>query len=361
VIKMRVLNERGGHFAALRNSTVLIYWPHGLGDWVHLGTILPLLEPSNRYFVTRFGDDFVSVIEGNAYARPLYSGARKLSDGAEQGARHLGIDPRRVAGALMDVALPDWLERHVRLARIDTLFYTDYPEPEGRAAFPFHTKARALAKSLVAAPRIAHFDLSKALASTIDFSVRPEINTFVESVLADYMQPADPLVLLALRGHTNERKAWPPVRARELIALLRARAARATFLLLDEGPVPPELAGAVFSFAELFRGEQPFAAIYKALLARAKLFIGVPAGPLHMASAYGCLPIIGIWQVHHPDWYDELNRNAVHLIGADVVRRGFARRPATVTKPEALKDTCEVVAQAVVPAQAVAARAYELL
>ena len=58
------LREDRGRFAALRDKRVLIYWPHGLGDWVHFGAVAPLLEPSNVYAITRFGDDYVALFEG---------------------------------------------------------------------------------------------------------------------------------------------------------------------------------------------------------------------------------------------------------------------------------------------------------
>src|SRR5215469_13125610 len=83
------MREDRGRFADLRDARVLVYWPHGLGDWVHLSTIAPLLERSNTYAITRFGDDYVSLMDGNRYFTPLYSGVRAPGDGAEQGARHL--------------------------------------------------------------------------------------------------------------------------------------------------------------------------------------------------------------------------------------------------------------------------------
>ena len=45
---VRAMREDRGRFAALRDARVLIYWPHGLGDWVHFGAIAPLLEAIER-------------------------------------------------------------------------------------------------------------------------------------------------------------------------------------------------------------------------------------------------------------------------------------------------------------------------
>ena len=44
----RVFRSAEDGFENVRNAAVLIYWPHGFGDFVFLSTILPLLEPSNR-------------------------------------------------------------------------------------------------------------------------------------------------------------------------------------------------------------------------------------------------------------------------------------------------------------------------
>ena len=72
----RAMREDRGRFAALRGARVLIYWPHGLGDWTHLGAIAPLLEPGNAYAATRFGDDYSSILEGQTSIAMLPSGMR---------------------------------------------------------------------------------------------------------------------------------------------------------------------------------------------------------------------------------------------------------------------------------------------
>src|SRR5579862_1404968 len=83
------MREDAHRFAQLSDARVLIYWPHGLGDWTHLGAIVPLLDPSNSYAVTRFGDDYVSLMEGNRLLTPLFSGVRAPGDGGDRGAKHL--------------------------------------------------------------------------------------------------------------------------------------------------------------------------------------------------------------------------------------------------------------------------------
>ena len=71
---MRLCTHDRGDFASIRKENVLIYWPHGFGDLVGLGYVLPLLEPSNRYWITRFGDDYLSVMDGSEYVTPVFVG-----------------------------------------------------------------------------------------------------------------------------------------------------------------------------------------------------------------------------------------------------------------------------------------------
>lgn len=335
-LRLRVVDERRGRFAALRDSTVLIYWPHGLGDWVHLSVILPMLEPSNRYFITRFGDDFVSVLDGNSYLRTIHSGVNEISDGSEAGARHFGLDFKRIRGTRMDLAVPERFAPAFSTAKIDAVLYTDYPETQGESRFPFHTKARKLLHQLVLPERLACFDLGNPLPSTIDFHVPPEIQALVNARLLGLMEPGERLCVVASGGHTAARKNWNVAQARRFEELLSGRDKRWHFLSPDSNY------GALFSGLGL-----PFALTYKAILVRTDLVVGVPAGPLHMAMAHGGVPSVGIWIAHHPDWYDEPAPHARHLVGSGVV----SGRPATLTKPPAWRHAVRTVDSVQIPAE----------
>ena len=122
---------------------------------------------------------------------------------------------------------------------------------------------------------------------------------------------------------------------------------------MDDEPLGEGAAGFRALFGDL---NEPFARIYKALMMRTDLFVGIPAGPLHLTLARGGVPTVGLWLSHHPDWYDEPNRDAIHLIGRYVRDRGFDRRPATTTKPPSLAhrsrylDTLEIAAEQVIEA-----------
>ncbi len=353
-ITVRALREDRGRFAALRSARVLVYWPHGLGDWVHFASIAPLLEPSNVYAITRFGDDYVSTMEGNRYVRPIFSGVRTPNDGSREGTRHFGIELRRCNGARVHLALSAPLRAPVESFAPDILLWTDYPETEGRTAYPFHTKARNLARLLVARDRLSSLDLSRPLRSTIDFEAPAAVQRLVDERLARFIEPADRLCIISRTGVTAARKNWGDhVQAQELVQRLRRQDSRWRALTMDG----ETLGDGAADFRDLFGDlNEPFARLYKALLARTSLFIGIPAGPLHMAMARTGVPTIGLWLAHHPDWYDEPNPDAVHLIGRYVRERRFDRRPATTTKPPSLfhricyLDTAEIPGELVLEA-----------
>jgi hypothetical protein len=347
------MREDRERFADLRNARVLIYWPHGLGDWVHFSAIAPLLEQSNAYAITRFGDDYVSMMEGNRFFTPLLSGALPPSDGGERGAAHFGITLRECNGRRVSLALPSPLDEEVLQFAPEALLWTDYPETEGRTAYPFHTKARNLARLLVRRERLQGFDLSQPLPSTIDFSVSDDVQHRVDERLAHFAPPGSRIALVSRAGVTASRKNWGDgSEFAQVAAALAQRDPRWRFISMDEETPHPAVAGFRALLGDV--GE-PFARVLKALLARIDLTIAVPAGPLHVAMSRGEIPIVGLWLAHHPDWYDEPNPNAVHLIGRHVRDRGFDRRPATTTKPPSLAHSIEYLDTTNVSAAAVLA------
>lgn len=335
----RAMREDRGRFAAVRGQRVLIYWPHGLGDWTHLGAILPLFEPSNAYAIARFGDDYSSIMEGNRIATALYSGVRAPSDGAARGAAHLGLDAAALNGGPATMVLPPPLDASIAGFAPEALLWTDYPETEGRTAFPYHTKARNLARLVVSAQRLARFDLSQPLRTTIDFSVPVQVQRAVDERLVRLVQSTDRLCVVSRAGVTAARKNWGDAsQPRAFAHALAHEDRRWRFISMDEEDLGDRSAGFRALFADL---DEPFARVYKAVIARSNLFIGVPAGPLHMTMAQGNVPTVGLWLSHHPDWYDEPNPNAIHLVGRYVRERKFHLRPATTTKPASLQHRLE--------------------
>jgi hypothetical protein len=235
----------------------------------------------------------------------------------------------------MRMELPSPFDGEVTRFAPEVLLWTDYPETEGRTSYPFHTKARNLARLLVRPRRLASFDLSKALINTIDFAAPPPTQRLVDERLARFAQPRARLCVISRAGVTAARKNWgDATEARAFVTAMQRTDGRWRFISLDGENLGERVAG----FRELFGDvDEPFARTYKALAARTDLFVGIPAGPLHLTMARGGVPTLGLWLAHHPDWYDEPNPDAIHLIGRHVRDRGFDRRPATTTKPASLR------------------------
>lgn len=328
------MREDRGRFASLRDTRVLVYWPHGLGDWVTFGAVAPLLEPSNAYAITRFGDDYVSVMEDNAIVQPVASGVRQIGDGAAFGKPHFGVRLRDCHGGMLTIDVPPPMDEAVRRFAPDALLWSDYPETEGRTPYPFHTKARNLARLLVRPQRLAGFDLSLPLANSIDFFAPDVTQRRVDERLAQLSPPGTRLAVISRSGFTAARKNWGDgAEAAAFVAALHRHSRDWRAISMDQD----DWGAGSATFRALFGDlDEPFARLYKALTRRIALFVGIPAGPLHFTLARGGVPTIGLWVAHHPDWYDEPNRDAIHLVGSYVRDRGFDRRPASTTKPASL-------------------------
>lgn len=339
-MKLPVYDERHGAFAKLRNRRVLIYWPHGLGDFVHLSYVLPLLEPSNTYYITRFGDDYSHLYDTSDIATPLSTTITRPRDRGNSGPPHLGIDFKRIRNAEMDAVFPEPLQSSVKNAQIDAVLYTDYPEREGRLAFPFHTKARALAKDLVAFDRLATLPLHDKLQSALPFAVSPETAVLVEERVRTYVGSGERFTVVASGGHTFPEKTLPEAQVAALAYAIQSRDPKSRVITVDErtsteiGRDPNLAATTQDIFGDL---PIPFSEKLTALLRVSDAFIGVVSGPLHMALAIGGRPTVGIWLAHHPDWYDEPNQESIHLLGPIAVQRNLARRKATTSLPQNMR------------------------
>ncbi len=340
-------NERSGRFARLRGERIAIYWPHGFGDWIHFGTIAPMLSPENVYAIFRLGDDYSALYSGAQPVGSFPSGVRSLADGSALGARHLGLNWKRLSGKRERIALPGELPSAFADFAPTALLYTDYPEPEGRYAFPFHTKARALARSLVEESRLSRFDLARPLPQSLQFTVSPELQRRFDDALARYISPRDRLLLVAVGGHTFPGKNWPSEDARAFVELLAMRDPRMRVILLDPLGDPDdgwhERCNIVSFRSVVADFNEPFAALFLALTARLHACIGVPSGPLHAISARADIPLVGLWFAHYPTWYDEPNPLALHLVGRRPIARGFHLRPASTSLPTTLAYRIETV------------------
>jgi hypothetical protein len=350
------MREDRQRFARLRNERAVLYWPHGLGDWVHLGVLAPLLEPSNRYAVTRAGDDYVAMLDGQQMLQPLYGGSLAPSDRLDGEPAHWGLRQSALRGSAVAATLAHDFAPVLRAFDPTALLWTDYPETEGRSAFPYHTKIRNLARLLVEPKRLATFDLSQPLANALEFTVPAAVQRAIDQRIATFAPPGTRIAILSRAGVTAPRKNWDVAQARQFAAGLRAYDSRWRLLSMDGDDFE-----ATADFRAVFGDLQiPFATAFKAVLQRSELLAGVPAGPLHVAMSSNALAVVGIWRAHHPDWYDEPNARAIHVVGSIVRERKFHLRPATTTKPASLQHRLTYVDAPEIPAEAVLAAAIDL-
>jgi hypothetical protein len=350
-------HDRGG-YSSIRNRNVLVYWPHGFGDLVGLGYVLPLLDPSNKLWITRFGDDYLSLMDGSDYISPVFAGgppAVHSGDGGALNLRHFGLTYDQMNGEKKTVSLPRSVHEVCRRHKISTLLWTSYPETVGRQPFPYHTKARNLARHIAPRSSFPVIESNVPLINGINFNVAPWLAAWVEARLRNVTGFGDrKLCILSRNGYTAINKNWghcwredmPPGHQREgeecrdFMRLLLKKDRKWVFLVMEDRLFENDHTLRsrelnCFSFADIFGSVQestiPFGLILKAILNLASLSIGVPVGPFHLSMAKRDLPTVGIWLGHSPTWYDEPKQCALHLVSSEVARK----------HPEILLDNTE--------------------
>jgi len=345
---LRVYSHDRGGFSDLRGARVLIYWPHGFGDLVGLGYVLPLLDRSNRYWITRFGDHYTALMENNPFVTPVYVGRVSAPEAPYNGAfdqnGHFGLEYSQLDGSPRCLCLPPSISAICCREKIEVVLWTSYPEVFGREPFPYHSKPRNLIRHLAPAETVCQLN-GQPLKNSISFRVCRWVMRWVESRLQNYTgYGRRKLCIISRNGFTSVNKNWghqwreefPEATAREgeecreFMRLMIHKDPRWMFLSMEDRLFSgdhtlhaPELNA--FSFAEIFgpsgTHELPFAIILKALVNLASLAIGVPTGPYHLCAANSNLPTVGVWIEHLPSWYDEPKSASIHLLGRTVIER----------------------------------------
>ena len=374
-------------FCEVRDSGVLIYWPHGFGDWVFLSSILPLMEPSNRYFVTRFGDHYTAVYDGCPAVTPLYLGHNKTrcGDGSDFGNPHFGLRSGGSGGRALE--LPLALHAKCVEHRISAVMDLPFPETHGNRAFPYHTKARNMLCNVVAPGRLKQMDLTQPLPSALEWRAPAQVRAWAEARLRTLggLDAGRKLCVIVRQGFTATGKNWghrwreelPEASRREgeecrdFMRLLRQKDPAWCFVTMEErafagsDTVRDQGAGCV-SYHELFGAaddghSMPLGLVLKALLEFADLVVGVPTGPYHLAMAKPGLPTVGLWIEHWPAWYDEPKAESIHLISRNLRDSGALSRPGSFSEFEGLKFRTRMLETRTIPGEAVFAAAEELL
>lgn len=375
-------HDRGG-FSRLNYEAVLLYWPHGFGDWVQFSLVLPYLEKSNRYWMTRFGDDSVSVVEGHPSVRPVYSGVNSphCDDGGAYGLKHFGMNYDLLGGQRMELQVPPSLYDVIRREQIGSVLWTWYPETHGHMPPPLHTKARSMARCLVES---LPADFAGPLRRSVCLDVDPLIGQIVEARLKNVCGFGERrLCLLGRGGYTSVGKNWghqwredlPEGRraegqeCRDFIRMMLAKSDGWCFLLMEDRAFADSLkdsAAHTFAYADVFGEPEhavaPFGVVMKSLVKLASLCVGVPAGPYHLAAQVESLPTIGVWIEHLPSWYDEPRDGLAHVIGSvPAARLTDDASPGSFLSHGKFKYEASVLDSRYVPASAVMGWAEKLL
>jgi hypothetical protein len=349
---------RAQDFRPLRNAHVLIYWPHGFGDWVFLSLILGQLDQSNRYYVTRFGDDFISLFDGCDIAKPIYCGADETdcADGAKWDNQHFSKKNDRVL-------LPLAAHHACTAAGIDTFLTVPFYETYGAARAPAHSKARLMLQSLTNRP-----PTSPLLQSCLQFEAPPNVKAWVESRLRTWcgFDSGKKLCVIARHGSSSIGKNWghrwrkpelPEAQeCRDFMLLMRQKDPSWMFVTMEEKEFEGDntIRGSnCYSYCQVFKNAPPLGLALKALLGYSSLCVGVPTGPFHLAMAMPSLPVVGVWIEHWPLWYDEPRGGTIHVLSRFLRETGTDKRIGSVKSCGSVDlqlmtlDTQEVPGQAV--------------
>jgi hypothetical protein len=375
--------------SGLHDSTglnMLLYWPHGFGDFVFLGHVLPLLNPKNRYFICRIGDDNSSVFEGSAHMTPLYAGCNSVHglpetqfEPAHLGLRHVAADGKRTL--YLPVALAAECQKH----GIQHLLDPHFPEIHGREGFPFHTKARHLLRSLLPDHQGQAARLSWPLENAIHFDVPESVTRWVEARLHSYAGwHGRQMCIIGRNGYTCVGKNWghrwredlPPGQkvegqeCRDFMRLMLARDPNWLFLTCEDRLASghnsirdPQMN--CVSYAELFGSRDqaalPYGWVMRTLMNLAELVVGVPSGPYHLAMVKKHLPVVGIWIEHFPSWYDEPKAESIHLISRNLADSGAYSKPGTFSEAGELTFHTKRLETRIIPGQEVFEASASLL
>jgi hypothetical protein len=351
--RARVMTHECDDFKNISGANILIYWPHGFGDWVQLAYVLPLLSSSNRYWITRFGDDNVSCMDNHADVTPIYLGVNTCDSGSAFDNPHFGIRYEDVDGGELELRLPPALYDKCCANRIDCVLWSGFPETAGQVDYPYHTKARALLPYLVRPETLREDSLNRPLSSSISFDVAPWVSQCVESRLRNFAGLGSrKMCIIGRNGYTSVGKNWghlwredlePRKRregeeCREFMRLMLRKDRDWLFLMMEDrlfqgDDTARSAEHHAYSYAELFgalgASSLPFGVVMKALANLADLCVGVPAGPYHLCMSKPGLPTVGLWTEHFPSWFDEPKSSSRHVVSRNVRDRGLDRRPGS--------------------------------
>lgn len=325
----------------LRDANIVIYFPHGLGDWVMFSCVAPFLNcNNNQLYITRFGDDYVSLQNNSNTLRPLYSGLPNVhcNDGHDYDRHHFHFH-------IPDATLKVTATMAAKLQAINCthICFDGFPEVGGNYyEFPFHSKPRnVLRKIYHAMSAVEKATLNNPLPSCVNTHANDLLTEFVLTRLRQHTpyNSKTKLILISRYGLTSCGKNWGHLfrseqypneadECREFISLCRKKNSNTVFVSLEHVGVSGagsliDAQNNVFGFHNLFGNDAgcsiftPFASTLLALMRVADIHVGCPTGSSGVATLFPNLTNVIVWIELFPSWYFEPTANTVNLISAN--------------------------------------------
>lgn len=343
------------------DSGVVVYYPNGLGDFVHLSYLIPFLPPETRYYLLHPWDAFTALFEDGDGFRPLYSGTDYQTQWGLQ-----GVCSRE--GGVQYVYLPAAVRKLADRGEVEAFTYCAPDEIRGYHGWPFNTKARYMTNRFLS-PETRHRlaeqpEWRRPLRAVLPWGKENYVTRYVTARLESVLGVGERrLLLLSRAGHSFPQKNWghlwreehPSRRegeeARDFVRLWQSSNPGWVILSMEGSLFPdgsehslhdPDLR--CYSYARVFAEGRafalPVAQVTRRLVELASLSVGVSTGPYHLSVAREGLATVGIWPMMHPSWYDDPTPTGVHVLGRFLHESNCYDRPGTFDRNSEVEYDC---------------------
>ena len=336
--KLNILNSLSD-MKSFSNENVLIYFPHGLGDWVMYNTVTPLLNTNNNIFMTGYGDNYTSVLD-NSNVKPVYCGVNNVYlQGAEFPPLPDYINPDEDITRGIKKFLPASIANFCEKNNIKHFYHE--PFFESGEKFPYNSKARYHFKYFnhmldENERNILNFKLKNAISTNDNHSCTNMIRSRLQ-VTTNYNNNSK-LIIISRYGITSVGKNWGHLyrtekypyegdEAREFIDLCYKKNKNCIFISMEHGQFDGKNTLAdhsknCYSSFELFGGfatkdSIPYAIFLKSLFTLADIHIGCPTGPLGLSLLYDNVRTVGLYCELMPSWYFEPGNNNINIVSSN--------------------------------------------
>ena len=326
----------------LKNANIVIYFAHGIGDFVMFNNVVHFLaKNNNKLYITRFGDDYIGIQDRCELLQPLYVGINSINtnDGADYSNQHfqlLNSDKLKITAAM---------QKNLERINCTHVCVEDMLEHRGNIFKPpFHSKPRELIQSFqdLLTPEERE-SLKRPLPNAINISPNPLVDELIERRLRTLTPYNDDTKLVVITrygatscsknwGHTFRTPAYPKEgdEARRFISLCRHKNKKIVFVSMEHRHVCGKdsivnHAYNVFGFGELFSPVEPeslsipYAMLLMALFRKTDIHVGCATGASGVATLFANLRNVILWPEMFPSWFFEPTPNTYNLIGSDDV------------------------------------------